>query len=184
MTISLDTKIYSAVWGPLNETIICSCDDGTIRQFSTEDGKEKLSVKEHKNKVTKISLSQDKTLLISASSDNTSKLFITKNLKLLKTYMSGEPVNIASISPLKMHVILGGGTEAMDVTQTSTKNAYYEVRFFSEVFEEEIGTVKGHFGPIHALEFSPNGKSYASGGEDGIVRLCHFDNEYLELKDK
>jgi translation initiation factor 3 subunit I len=109
--------------------------------------------------------------LISASADNTAKLFMTKNLKLLKTYTSGEPVNIAAISPLKLHVIVGGGTDPMEVTQTSTKDAFYEVRFFNEIYEEEIGTIKGHFGPIHGLEFSPDGKSYASGGEDGIVRL-------------
>jgi len=49
------------------------------------------------------------------------------------------------------------------------------------VYEEEIGTVKGHFGPIHALAFSPDGKSYVSGGEDGFIKIHQFDKEYFDL---
>jgi translation initiation factor 3 subunit I len=45
-----------------------------------------------------------------------------------------------------------------------------------------LGNVKGHFGPVNALAFSPNGKMFASGGEEGIVRLHHFDNEYFNAK--
>ena len=50
------------------------------------------------------------------------------------------------------------------------------------MFQEEIGQVKGHFGPINTLAFHPNGKQYTSGGEDGYVRIHNFDKSYFEFE--
>ena len=33
------------------------------------------------------------------------------------------------------------------------------------------------------VDINPNGRSYASGAEDGYVRLHLFDKDYLEMKD-
>jgi hypothetical protein len=33
------------------------------------------------------------------------------------------------------------------------------------------------------VDINPNGRSYASGAEDGYVRLHHFDQDYLDMKD-
>ena len=51
-----------------------------------------------------------------------------------------------------------------------------------QILEEELGRVKGHFGPINTLAFQPDGKGYASGGEDGYIRLHQFDKSYFEFK--
>ena len=71
----------------------------------------------------------------------------------------------------------------MSVTTTSGKVGKFETRFFHLVYEEEFGTVKGHFGPINAIAINPNGRCYASGAEDGYIRLHYFDKSYLDMKD-
>lgn len=54
--------------------------------------------------------------------------------------------------------------------------------FYHLVFEEEIGRVKGHFGPINTVAFHPDGTGYASGAEDGFIRVHHFDDDYFNFK--
>jgi hypothetical protein len=37
--------------------------------------------------------------------------------------------------------------------------------------------------PPNAVDINPTGRCYASGAEDGYVRLHHFDKSYLNMKD-
>lgn len=101
------------------------------------------------------------------------------NLEPVKLYQTERPVNSASISPLKDQVLLGGGQDAMSVTTTSSRVGKFEATFWHSIYEVEIGRVKGHFGPINTLAFRPNGRGYASGGEDGFIRLHDFDDTYF-----
>jgi hypothetical protein len=50
---------------------------------------------------------------------------------------------------LRLQILLGGGQEAMNVTTTSLRQGKFETRFWHKVLEEEVGRVKGHFGPIN-----------------------------------
>jgi len=179
-------KINTALWGALNHTIISCDDDGIVRQFDVEHSSQTRQVQEHKKAIASMQFSKDQTMFITASHDCTAKLWDTKTLKVLKTYTSDRPINAAAIAPKKEHVIMGGGQEAMNVTVTSAKSGHFEVDFYQMVFQDFLGSVKGHFGPVHTLAFSPDGTSFASGSEDGYIRLHHLDKIYQQstTKDK
>lgn len=112
---------------------------------------------------------------------NTPQLISSRNLAILKTYPTDTPLNTASITPKKNFVILGGGQAAMDVTTTSARQGKFEARFWHSIVGEEVGRVKGHFGPLNTIDVHPAGTAYASGGEDGYVRVHHFDKSYFDF---
>jgi len=177
-------RICDALWGPLNYYIIAGYGDGSVRKWDVDSGKLIESKTEHKKQINSVQLSKDGTMFITASSDQTAKLWDTKTMTCLKTYQSDRPLNAAAISPIMKHVIMGGGQEAMEVTRTGHKSGHFEVDFYHLVFQEFLGSVKGHFGPVHTVAFSPDGKSFASGSEDGYVRLHNFPSTYFDPKDK
>ncbi|XP_007468733.1 PREDICTED: eukaryotic translation initiation factor 3 subunit I [Lipotes vexillifer] len=177
-----DSKITSAVWGPLGECIIAGHEGGELNQYSAKSGEVLVTIKEHSRQINDIQLSRDMTMFVTASKDNTAKLFDSTTLEHQKTFRTERPVNSAALSPNYDHVVLGGGQEAMDVTTTSTRIGKFEARFFHLAFEEEFGRIKGHFGPINSVAFHPDGKSYSSGGEDGYVRIHYFDPQYFEFE--
>lgn len=170
-------------WTALNEHLLVAFDNGIVRLYNPTTGDIEDEIKVHEKKINRLQMNRSKTLFITSSADCTSKLYDAVNLKHLKTYTTDRPVNDAVISETKDHILLGGGQEAMSVTTTSGKVGKFETRFFWLVYEEEFGTVKGHFGPINALAINPNGRNYASGAEDGYVRLHFFDRSYLDMKD-
>lgn len=131
--------------------------------------------------ITDLQWSPDRTYCITSGKDKTAKIIDVNNLEVMKTYVADTPLNSASITPKKDFVILGGGQDAMGVTQTSARQGKFEARFYHKIFEEEIGRVRGHFGPLNSVAADPTGRGYESGGEDGYVRVHQFDKAYFDF---
>lgn len=51
------------------------------------------------------------------------------------------------------------------------------VRVYDFDTEKELDVHKGHHGPIWSVNFSPDGNLYATGSEDGTVKLWKFCTE-------
>ncbi|KAE8687281.1 Eukaryotic translation initiation factor 3 subunit I [Hibiscus syriacus] len=178
-------RINRAVWGPLNRTIISAGEDAVIRIWDSETGKllrESDKESGHKKTITSLTKAADGSHFLTGSLDKSAKLLDTRTLTLIKTYGTERPANAVAMSPLLDHVVLGGGHDASAVTTTDHRAGKFEAKFYDKILKEEIGGVKGHFGPINALAFNPDGKSFSSGGEDGYVRLHHSDPDYFNIK--
>lgn len=163
--------------------IVTGHESGKVALFDVISGTEVLNnERAHMDQVTDLQLSLDRTYFITSSKDKTARLHDTKTLRVLKTYSTETPLNSAALAPNKPYILIGGGQEAMQVTTTSLRQGKFETRFWHKIFEEEIGRVKGHFGPINTIAVHPAGTCYASGGEDGFLRVHHFDEFYFKAK--
>ncbi len=169
----------------MNKVIFTGHEDGTVTQWDPEVGfwnsfvsplpradlvRTALSFKQtgsaidkakpHTAAIMDLQFDSFKSMFITASKDHTAQLHDAETMKPLKRFQTERNVNGAAISPIRDHIILGGGQEAMSVTTTAARSGKFEVRFFHAVLEEEIGRVKGHFGPINTLAFHPSGKRW------------------------
>jgi len=174
-----ETKILQAAWGPLNKTIVTANEDGRVVIYDTRHGGIVNVINDAQKAVMHIAFNNTGTMFIAASRDGFARLYDSTSYALLKVYNTGRPINAVSISPLREEVILGGGQSADTVTTSRVDKNQFNVRFFHLIFTDEIGSIQGHFGPVNALSFSPDGEGFASGGEDGYVRLHHFDKSYF-----
>ncbi|KAL9008856.1 MAG: hypothetical protein Q9173_006062 [Seirophora scorigena] len=184
LTITCDeSKATVAGWSYLSKYIIAGHEDGSVSQYDAKNGENIHNTQAHEvdMQVTDLQWSPDRTYFITSSKDKTAKIISARTLEVLKTYVADTPLNTAAITPKKDFVILGGGQAAMDVTTTSSRQGKFEARFYHRIFEDEIGRVKGHFGPLNTVAVDPQGRGYASGGEDGYVRVHHFDKGYFDF---
>ncbi|KAF2276282.1 serine/threonine kinase receptor associated protein-like protein [Westerdykella ornata] len=83
-------------------------------------------------------------------------------IKSIKT-----PYELASVAvhSAEGKFVTGGGTQ---------NDTWVRVWDFNE--EKELETNKGHHGPIWSISFSPDGKLYATGSEDGTIKLWKNTN--------
>lgn len=176
-------KATCLAWTVADEFILAGFDSGHVIKYDAQTGKEILRRRVHTDRVNRLNFNRDKTILITASRDCYAKMLDPVTLEEIKVYRTDRPVNGACLSPTHPHVLLGGGQDAQSVTVTSAAQGKFETRFYHMVYGEEFGRVKGHFGPINALDVHPFGKSFASGSEDGFIRLHHFDANYLNMPD-
>jgi translation initiation factor 3 subunit I len=185
----LPMKATKVKWGPFDESLVSIFEEGTVIIWDSHDGRQLKLIQAHQMAVTSMNFSEDRMLMITSSKDHTAKLWAMDTYECVKEYKTDRPLNDAAISPLyssekdpKMHVLLGGGQDAKDVTTTANSSGKFEAVLWHMVYEEEIGTVKGHFGPMNTLAWFRNGAGFVTGGEDGYVRVHHFDSEYFTSK--
>ena len=62
----------------------------------------------------------------------------------------------------------------MSVTTTSLRQGKFETRFWHKIFEEEVGRVKGHFGPVNTYVFHILYPHFFSFHFMNISRLTFF----------
>jgi len=177
------SKAAVAGWTALDKYIVSAHEDGSICQWDPKDGELVNRVANiHEATVMDMQMSPDRTYCLTASRDKTAKLIDCESLEVIKAYSTATPLNSASLLPGKPYVLLGGGQDAMNVTTTGARQGQFEVRFWHRVFEEELARAKGGFGPCNTIACHPKGTGYTIGGEDGYVRVHHFDEEFFRQK--
>eukprot|EP00033_Pygsuia_biforma_P000521 GCRY01000612.1.p1 GENE.GCRY01000612.1~~GCRY01000612.1.p1 ORF type:complete len:324 (+),score=51.72 GCRY01000612.1:179-1150(+) len=155
-TTSFDCKtgVKVVYWGVEPHTILSSDDNMNLKIWDIRSGQ---AVCEHQasSVVQHINKTWDGEMALICTDPEVS-LISLRDLSVIKTVSVKPPLSAASLSPDNSKFV-GAGKD----------NCVY-------VFDAEgaeLDCYKGHHGPVHDISFSPDGKLFASGSEDGTLRL-------------
>ena len=155
------------------DVILVSYDNGVVKKINFKTQTVEQESKLHNDLIKSVSFSNDKTQFLTASIDTTAKIVDLEKLTEICTFKSSVPINTAIYTPDNKYVMLGGGTEAMNVAKTSDNDLTTKIYQVSN--QKLIKQITNHFGPLRCLQFNPNGTSFATASQDGIAKIHYFD---------
>merc|ERR1712156_744885 len=137
-------------------TIMTIGDDKTFRQWDLRAGAETKKVALGEKSASDLSLhANNKVCTLTYA--NTVAFYDPLSMAKIKEFQTPTQINSAHLHPQLKYFVAGGHD--------------FKIYKFDYETGQECDSYKGHFGPVHIIRFSPDGELYASGSEDGTVRL-------------
>jgi len=107
--------------------------------------------------------------VITAASGQFVSFWDSKKLTIIKTHKLSTKIDCASYHPNAKFFVTGTSVEL-----------WARAHDFNTA--EEVAVNKGHHGPVRCLAFNPSGDSYASGSEDGTIRIWEWSKDKAKEK--
>merc|ERR1712066_718531 len=147
--------IKQVMYTPDNKALVSCSDDKTVRVWDTATGNEIRSFNTSEQ-IGGMEMTKDGEILTLAAGNKVIFLDAVRFEKI-KEVCIPSPTYTASLHQDREIFVCGGEDLKL-----------YKFDFQTGL---EIENFKGHFGPVHCVRFSPDGELYASGSEDGTLRL-------------
>jgi len=152
----LPASVRCLRWIQEDNLLLATCvDKNGIVGFDTRTGQAAVHY-QTSDPCTSIDVAGDGSLVV-AEASQVVVLDASRMHELKKFEPTDYKVESASISVEKGLIAMGGSDMWVHVVDMTTR--------------EEVDVCKGHHGPVHAVRFRPGGESFASGSEDGTIRL-------------
>lgn len=142
-------------------------------------------------------LANDSLVVAACNDSNGIRVWDVRQLKLVRTIETSAPVTDIELSVDGRHLTTSCGKEVqmwdaasfapvrtytlsfpVETAATCPQRGRFAAcgpdmwpRLFDMGSGDELECNKGHHGPVHSIRFHPNGESYASGSEDGTIRI-------------
>ncbi|XP_070610400.1 serine-threonine kinase receptor-associated protein [Erythrolamprus reginae] len=146
--------IKKALWSS-DDTQILSADDKTVRLWDRNTLTEVKAINVAMSVSSMEYVREGEIIVITYG--RTIAFHSAETLEQIKSFEAPATINSASLHPEKECLVAGGED--------------FKLYKYDYNTGEELESYKGHFGPIHCVRFSPDGELYASGSEDGTLRL-------------
>lgn len=148
--------IKSVVWDKQRNVLVSAGDDKRIRWWDPMSLQE-LGSFETEDLITSMEQSADGKF-ITVTSGKSVYFLDAEAQTLAKCIKTQYDVSSVSLHPEHKRFVTGGSNDLW-------------VRVYDFESGKELEVYKGHHGPVHTVSYSPDGEIYATGSEDGTIRL-------------
>ncbi|KAK4058926.1 hypothetical protein OIO90_000372 [Microbotryomycetes sp. JL221] len=152
-----DKMIKSACWDEKRQAVVSMGEDKTIRFWDTRTLRQSHEIP-FKDAITSMEKSHDGEFVAITAGKTVSFLSLDTRIPFMTHELDYEP-STASLHPSTRSTFVTG----------SLSDGWVRVHDAKTGQATEVG--KGHHGPVHCISYSPDGEMYASGSEDGVIRL-------------
>ena len=148
--------LRNGMWHANDTLLLAACNDVSgVRVWDVRAGGVVRTL-ETAEPVTDVCLSLGGALLVTASGKQV-RTWDAATFAPVGTFTLDFPVESAAVAPAKGRFVAAG--------------ADMWPRLYDLASGAELECNKGHHGPVHSVRFHPSGESYASGSEDGTIRI-------------
>ncbi|KAI8993626.1 WD40-repeat-containing domain protein [Pilobolus umbonatus] len=159
--IGHEASIKAVVWDEEHHSILSAGDDSTVRIWDLRTMRERGVIK-CAAPVSTMTLSADGTYVSWAAGKTANFWKSDSPIEDVKTFDTKENTSSVSLHPNHTKFVAGSDEDLW-------------VRIYDFNSGEVTEVYKGHHGPIHTVSYSPDGEIYATGSEDGTIRLWQND---------
>ncbi|HEX4947343.1 MAG TPA: AAA-like domain-containing protein [Blastocatellia bacterium] len=153
-----EDKVYSLAFSPNGQLIASGDGKGTMHLWNAATGELIKSLRPQGNVVYSIAFSPDGKRLAAANYDNNIKIYDVASGQLLKALAHETQVLTVAYSPDNQFLATG----CLDNSEAILWDARTGRR---------LKSFQGHHGTVWSIAFSPNGKTLATSGDDGVAKL-------------
>ncbi|KAK9800159.1 hypothetical protein WJX73_000190 [Symbiochloris irregularis] len=116
---------------------------------------------------------EDKVLLTSYIDKPGISVWDLRTAQIVSSMAAPSKVTSIEVQPDGSRFLTADGHEAKGRIAAGGEDLWVHLHDYDSGVEIECN--KGHHGPVHCVRFAPGGESYASGSEDGTIRIWSTD---------